>query len=222
MSASPTITGPALRQYRRALGMKQSEFGAELDISQATVSLVEAGRMAISESLRHAIFDRFDRKGASSRLSDFLVELQRDAPPRLAQRSSTTLPVYAWSPSFDPTDEATDPAVDLITLRVASPTIALALPSATREWEADDILVFVLCEPSDCRPDDLVLLQPTKRPRNAASLIAVVERLRGRSSAHRRFTPVQPSGPALPADAESVAFVARCVYRARYTDGIPR
>ena len=222
MASSPTLTGPVLRLYRSALGLKQDELGDELGCSQAAISLVEAGRMALSENLRESILVRFDRRGVKPRLSEFLAQLEQEAPPRLAQQARTTLPVFRWSPAFDPQDEPTEPAVDLVTLRCSVPTIALAMSSSSREWEADEILVFAVCEPSDCKPNDLVLLQPTNRLRNAASMIAAVERIRGRSSAHRRFVPIQPTGQALPADAESVTFVARCVYRAKYDGGLPR
>lgn len=86
----------------------------------------------------------------------------------------------------------TEPAerqVDLVTLRCSAPAIALTMRSASTAWEQDEILVFAVCEPSDCEPGDLELVQPRKRPRNAASMIAGVERLNDRSSAHRRFLP---------------------------------
>jgi transcriptional regulator with XRE-family HTH domain len=219
MTLPPSITGPMLRQYRRALALRQKEFGEALGVSQAAISLAEAGRMPLSDGLRQSLVDRFDRDDVSPRLSEFLAQLQEEAPPRLAQHASATIPVYAWSPSFDPFADAVGPAIDLVTLRLSAPAIALAMPNATREWLAGEILVFAICEPPACAPDDLVLLQPAKRPRNASSIIAVVERVRGRSSAHRRFVPVQPSGQALSADADSVEFIARCVYRARYTAG---
>lgn len=216
MPPAPPITGPVLRQYRRALGIKQSELGEALGVSQAAISLAESGRLPLSDALRETLADRYDHPSVSPRLGEFLAQLEREAPPRLAQQASMTLPVYTWSPSFDPQDEPRDPPVDLVTLRSSSSAIAVAMPTSTEEWKAGEILVFALCEPADCKPGDLVLLQPTKRPRNAASMVAAVERLKGRSSAHRRLMPVQPNGPAVPADAESVVFVARCVYRAQY------
>lgn len=222
MSPSPSLTGPALRQYRRALGLKQGELGDELGVSQAAISLVEAGRMAVSESLRDALVERFDREGESPRLSEFLAELGQETPPRSTLQAHTTLPVYRWTPKFDPLEEPVDRQVDLVTLRCSAPAVALAMSSASTAWEQEEILVFAVCEPSNCKPGDLVLLQPTNRPRHAASLIAGVERVKGRSSAHRRLLPIQPSTQALSADADSVAFIARCVYRARYMPGIDR
>lgn len=216
MSSTPSLTGPALRQYRRALGLKQGELGDELGVTQAAISLVEAGRMAVSENLRDALVERFDRAGETPRLSDFLAQLEQETPPRSTLQAHTTLPVYRWTPKFDPLEEPVDRQVDLVTVRCSAPAVALAMSSASTAWEQEEILVFAVCEPSDCKPGDLVLLQTTNRPRHAASLIAGVERVKGRSSAHRRFLPIQPLSEALSADAETVIFVAKCVYRARY------
>jgi len=142
--------------------------------------------------------------------------MEQETPPRSTLQAHTTLPVYRWTPMFDPLEEPVDRQVDLVTLRCSAPAVALAMSSPSTAWKQDEILVFAMCEQSDCKPGDLVLLQPTSRPRNAASLIAGVERVKGRNSAHRRFLPIQPSSQACSADAESVECTARCVYRARY------
>jgi len=215
-----------LRRYRRALGLRQADFAKRVGVTQAAVSLLEAGRMPLSEALAQTIWNEFDRPGVRPRLGRFLEQQaseQRQSAP-MASRSFTTLPVFTWTPRLDLEDDpGTMPTRGLVTVLLApgSRALVLEMPEKTDAWVSGEILVFAVCGVEHCRADDLCLLRPARSRRRNATVVARVVRPRGKSMAARHFEPLLPKGPRVPARADAVKDVLRCVYRARYVDGQP-
>lgn len=211
------IDGPTLCRYRRALGIRQQDLADALGVTQAAISLIESGRMAISHSIQKDLWAIYDKRGMKPRLGAFL-DSEASIGAGMAP-VSVTLPVAAWTQRLDLMDDPTSrPAVDLVTLRleIGTRAIALSMRETSPHWKRDEVLVFAFVGVERCKPGDLCVLSPTANMKGASSVIARVVRPKGMSQTARRFELIQPEGPSIPATADAVRSVARCVYRACY------
>ena len=115
------VTGSHLRQYRKLLGLNQTEFARRLGLSQATISQIEAGRIALSNAHLQKLADKF----SSARLSPPFPEFKRDVEKGSADCQAAlldprgrfvTLTVWQWDAAFDlaripSPDDAVDPEI---------------------------------------------------------------------------------------------------------------
>lgn len=216
------MTGADIRRYRRAIGWNQQAFAQELGLSQSALSLIEGGKVAVSEEHLTRLSKVFDAAKFKPRLGEFLKELEHvrsegqaalDAP----LGGHVVLPVWAWQDDFElnrpPKPEQ---AMGLITIRAtAGAVIAFQMDKATEAWEKGEILAFERCDRQDVRDGDLCLLQ-VKPPRARGSKTIVARAhlapiARGRAL---QLEPVSPKGPIFTPE-EDVAWL-RVVFRGRY------
>lgn len=217
------LTGSHLRHYRKLLGLNQTEFARRLGLAQATISQIEAGRIALSNDHVEKLAEKFN----SARLSPTFTEFKRDV-----ERGSTdcqaalldarsrfqTLTVWQWDAAFDlarvPSPED---AVDVVTVRAGDePAIAIRVGRRTKHWEAGDTFVFERCGLPDVDDGEVCLVQSrTPRSRGTRTMIAVARVLPAKRGRNVHFAPISPAGSSFAAD-DNLVTLLRAIYRGRY------
>lgn len=217
------ISGADVRKYRKTIGMGQVAFAQRLGMSQSTLSVLEGGRIAVSEDHLARLRESFDEPGFKPRFSDFVRELESQAALGQAALAGSegrflTLAVYAWEEGFDlsrPPSRAA--AAGLVTIRATEQSaIAFEMSRRTEAWEKGEILVFERCEPNDVADGDLVLVQIRKpRARGPQTMIATVRVGRTTHGRTYGFEPVSPASSPFAEGDVTIAALLQLIFRAR-------
>lgn len=213
------VTGSDIRRYRQLLGMKQGEFAERLGLAQSTLSLIEGGRIPVSDDHVARLTSRFADSDLKLRFIDFAEQVKRGAaegqaalsPPAAAH---STLTVWQWEEGFDLSRQPRpEQAVDLVTIRtLGSAGIALRMKKRTDWWEAGDILVFERSRREDVQDGSICLVQVKgDRSRSARTLIAVAHLAPAKRGRVLQLEPISPAGRVFEAD-EAVV-ILRAVWR---------
>jgi transcriptional regulator with XRE-family HTH domain len=218
------VTGADIRRYRRAIGWNQTAFAERLGIGQSTLSVIEAGRISVSDDHVAGLVERFSGIEFKPTFPEFVQSLEQERAQAEAALSTpqgrfTTLTVWTWDGFELGRQPAPDQAVGLVTIRATEgPAIALEMHKATHAWAKGEILVFEKCSPVDVTDGDLCLLQ-VKRPRARAAqtLIATARVSRPASELAVQFEPVAPPAPRFSAADTAPATILRLIFRGSYT-----
>ena len=135
-----SISGAAVRAFRRRLGMRQSDFARRVGVTQALVSFWESGKNAVGEESAERMAKVFAGGNDQPSLAEFLgdFETQRSIGAPLTngtQVMGMTMPIWRW---HDQMDLASDPAslesrgIITVSLPTFAPAIAIEMPSAQR------------------------------------------------------------------------------------------
>jgi len=219
-------TGSDLRRYRKALDLGQREFASRLGIAQATLSLIETGKVGLSEALQQKLGKEFKKRRYSLKYDEFCRAT--DAERRSGQTmvghpdvTYATLPVWLWEDGFDlgaPPNTAERRGI--VTVRTSSSdAIAFEMPKGSSHWIAGEILVFIRSSMDECRAGSLCLVQMrSPRAKHPRTIIAIARY--DESGRHRilQFEPADPSEPVFTPNPDHIEGLLRCVYRARYLE----
>ena len=217
-------SGADIRKYRKALKLSQREFSAKLELSQATLSLTESGKIGVSDTVTDRLRAVFNKPEYKPRFDDFCrrVDSERKGAQTLVGNplvNHSTLPVWLWEDGFDlGSAPSTLEWRGVVTVRVPTEdAIAFEMPKGSGAWVAGEILVFRTVSLDACNGGELCLVQH-RRPR-ARAATALFATLRRDSSVRRRsfsFEPGNPEEESFAADPDRIDAILRCVYRARY------
>jgi transcriptional regulator with XRE-family HTH domain len=217
------LTGSHLRQYRKLLGLNQTEFARRLGFSQTTISQIEAGRISLSNEHVQKLADKFSSARLSRPFPDFKRDVEKGAVDCQAALSDpqgrfVTLMVWRWDAAFDlarvPSPED---AVDVVTVRAGDqPAIAIRVGRRTKHWEAGETFVFERCNRPDVDDGEICLVQSrTPRSRGTRTMIAVARAFPAKRGRNLHFAPVSPVGSSFAAD-DNLVTLLRAIYRGRY------
>ncbi len=216
------LTGADIRRYRKSIGLTQLDFAKRMEVSQSALSLLESGRIAVSDDHVERLQERFRGRNVERAFTEYLSALEADrAASGAALTASTgrhlTLTVWRWEDGYD-LGQAPSPeqVADLVTIRATSnATIAFQMPQESGHWARDEILVFEECRSADVMDEDVCLLQlKPARTRTPRTVLAVARRSSARRSP-AQLTPIRSKGPTFAADNESVQVLMRVSFRGR-------
>jgi transcriptional regulator with XRE-family HTH domain len=216
------LNGADIRRYRKTIRLTQVEFAERMGVSQSALSLLESGRIAVSEDHVGQLRQQFGGREFKPSFPKFLEDLE--VSRKAAQAALTTatgryltLTVWRWEDGFDlshpPGPEC---AVNVVTVRATDlPTIAFQMPRASTHWAKNEILVFEECQPDELADGDICLLQvATSRSRVPRTTIGLAQ-LGATSNSPSTITPLKGRGSVMRADSESVRALLRVSFRAR-------
>ncbi len=218
------IGGADIRRYRKKIGMNQVAFAERLGVSQSTLSVMEGGRIAVSEEHLARLKQQFDEPRYKPRFSDFIRALETEQAGGQAALTAPegrflTLTVWGWEEGFDLSQRpALDRARGLVTVRASdNPALAFEMNRPTERWEKGEILVFERCDPDQVEDGDLCLIQIRRlRARGTQTMIAMVRVSRTTHLRMLKFEPTSPSLPPFAAAEVTVTAILRLSYRAKY------
>ena len=135
------LNGADIRRYRKTIRLTQVEFAERMGVSQSALSLLEGGRIAVSEDHAAQLRQRFGGHDFEPQFATFLRDLEaRQKGTHAALTRATgrylTLTVWRWEDGFD-LSHAPGPecAVNVVTVRATDrPTIAFQMPRASTHW----------------------------------------------------------------------------------------
>ena len=217
------MQGRDIRRYRREIGWNQGAFARELGLSQSALSLLESGKIAVSDEHNGRLTKAFETGKVKPRISEFLQDLERHRAEGQAALTAPpgrhlVLTVWRWGPDFDLSrPPEPEDAVGVVAVRATNhDAIAVQMGKGSEAWSENEILVFERCEPEKVRDNDLCLVQ-VKAPRGKGTktLIAVAHLAPVARGQTLQLEPVSPPGPIFSASDELIACL-RAVYRARY------
>jgi len=218
------LTGSGVRQYRRAIGLGQVAFARHLGVTQPTLSMLEGGRITVSQDHVDRLKAAFPSPKFHPSFEDFLRELERGAALQQAALTTcashhSTLTVWAWTEGFDLSrPPGPELAADLITVRgLSRPAVAVQMPGKSSWWQKGEVIVFERCRPEDVREGEVCLVQlRVGDSRSSRTLIAIARLGPAKRRKALRLEPTSPSGPMVEPVAESLLAILRAVYRARH------
>lgn len=216
------LNGADIRRYRKSIELTQVDFAKRMGVSQSALSLLESGRIAVSDDHVAELTDRFRGRGLKQMFTEFLLALkatQAAAGASLATSTGhyLTLTVWRWEDGFDlGGPPAPEMAVNVVTMRAADkPTIAFQMPRASPHWAEDEILVFEECAPSELKDGDVCLFGTvTARSRRLRTTLGVAHL----GNAQRTAPQIQPltrRGAPVAANAKFIRTLLRVSFRAR-------
>lgn len=173
----PDITGDDLRQYRRRLGLTQTEFAKRAGIPQQTFSNLETGRIPITADRIAQFRDAFD--DAEPSFAEFLKEVAATAQhrsPALESPLARQLVVTVWRFSEFRFDRAlpAGAAVGFVMVPFTDrPVVAVQMESATELWADGEILVFEQCRAEEIGEGQLCLAGVEQGSQRGGSASAV-------------------------------------------------
>lgn len=216
------MTGADIRRYRRAIGWKQTQFAAKIGLSQGALSMLEAGRIGVSEDHIAQLKKLFDGANLKPRFSDFLSQVQLERAQEQAAVSSPggrylTLTAWLWQEGLDlgkpmPRDQAGG----LVTVETHGfEAIAFRMTTSTSAWQKGEIIVFERCEQREIRNGELCLvhLKPP-RSRTPRTLIATAKIDPPDAWSKLILTALSPASGRVHPDSQITAFF-REIYRGR-------
>ena len=143
------LIGADLRKYRKAIQKSQQEFAKRMGISQATLSLIEVGKLPLSTAHLGRLEKEFNKPAYTPKFKDFVskIEEQRRTGQALVghpEAGFMTVPVYEWEENFDLSAAPASLGVKgMVTVRSATPEIiAFEMPSGSVWWVEKETLVF--------------------------------------------------------------------------------
>ncbi len=219
------INGGEIRRYRKLIGWTQAAFAERFGISQAALSLIERGRIPVSEEHIARLTEGFDRPEVEVSFHAFMKDMGTEKASAQAALVSQpgrylTLAVWKWEDGYDLSQKLTpDRSVGVITVRTSdNQAIAFEMGKDTSAWRKGEILVFEVCRPEEIVGGELCLVQ-TRRQRSGATqtLIAVTRVTRPAQGRTLEFQPVTPPAPAIASDKVALLAILRLVFRGVYT-----
>ncbi len=220
------LPGSDLRKYRKKLGLSQHQVARLLGVSQASLSMIESGKFAISSGLHAKIEKVFNKAPYSPKYSSFCrkVEAERQSQQSLVGHPEVTfqiLPVWEWEDGFDlsAAPSSIQPSGLVATRVTAEGAIAFQMPGGSAWWVEGEILVFAKSDLDRCRTGDLCLVQiRPPRARSARTSLVVVRFGDSGRSGRLELEPTDRSQPSYSPDPDQLEGLLRCVYRARYME----
>lgn len=216
------LHGADIKRYRKSVGLTQVEFAKRMGVSQSALSLLESGRIAVSDDHVAELTDRFRGRSLKQTFTEFLSALkatQAAAGASLATSTGhyLTLTVWRWEDGFDlGGPPAPEMAVNVVTIRATDkPTIAFQMPRASPHWAQDEILVFEECRPGDLKHGDLCLIHTVRGQARAPRTTIGVAQLGDSRGQGAKIIPLKGKGSALTAKADSIRSLLRVSFRAR-------
>lgn len=219
------LSGADIRRYRKAIKWNQTAFAKAVGLAQPTLSLLEAGRIAVSEDHLARLSESFNKLHLKPRFSEFVASLEAEratgqAALRMSEGKYLTLAVWRWQEGFDLSHvPSPEQAVNLVTVRATEqPILAFEMGKATERWDKGDILVFTGCRLEDIEDGHLCLVQ-VKRPRarGTQTLIATSRVVRATHGRAIQFQPLSPPAPAFSTETQVPESTLRLAYRGSYT-----
>lgn len=216
------LTGADIRRYRKSIGHTQVEFAERMGVSQSALSLMESGRIAVSEDHVDQLKERFRGREVKRAFTDFLTSLKATRAAAGASLATSTgryltLTVWRWEDGFDlGGPPAPEMAVNVVTIRATDkPTIAFQMPRVSPHWAKDEILVFEECGPSELKDGDICLVGAvTARSCRLRTTLGVAHLGKVRRMAPQ-IQPLAPKGAPVAANAESMRTLLRVSFRVR-------
>jgi len=217
------ISGADIRRYRKLLGWNQRKFAERLGVTQAALSMIESGRIAISDDHIAKLDRAFENPKGGMTFIEFKHSLERHQATDIAATTAPagrylTLNVWRWQEGFDlGRVPAPDQTVDFVTIRATTkPVVAFAMPKSTPHWQKDEILVFEQSGTESIGDGDVCLVQlKTPRSGNVRTIIAVAKLIRAERGKAMQLHPISPAGPALAPEPEAIQTMFRAMFRAR-------
>jgi len=218
------LTGADIRRFRKLLRLSQLEFAGQIELSQPTLSLLEAGRIALTEQHLRVLNENFAKQANGPTFAEFVATIEHE---RGGQQSALvapigrhlTLSVWRWREGWDLSvlPPQTD-VVDLVTVPfMTNPAIAFAMPRANEHWAVGEILVFSRCERKEVQNEDVCLIQCTRRrSRSPYTAVALARHVNSGNGRVLQLEMISPAGSALIAEQEQIQVLLRVVYRARH------
>lgn len=214
------LSGADLRKYRKKLGLSQHDMAKALGVSQASLSQVESGKLAISSKLQAKMEKEFGKAKYPVRYPDFArtVEKERQSQQTLVGNPDVTfqlLPVWEWEDNFDlsAAPSSLERRGVAAVRTIPDGAIAFAMPKGSALWAEGEILVFTRASLKECRTGDLCLVQV--RPARSSSVRSMIVSVRQEESGPH-FEPANRTEPTIAADPRRIEGLLKCVYRARY------
>lgn len=216
------LTGVDIRRYRKSIGHTQVAFAERMGVSQSALSLLESGRIAVSEDHVAELKERFRGRDVKRAFTEFLTSLKASRAAAGASLATSTgryltLTVWRWEDGFDlGGPPAPETAVNVVSIRVTDkPSIAFQMPRASPHWSKDEILVFEECGPNELKDGDVCLVGAvTARSRRLQTTLGVAHLGKARRGAPK-IQPLAPKGAPVAANAESIRTLLRVSFRAR-------
>ncbi len=216
------LTGADIRRYRKSIGHTQVEFAERMGVSQSALSLLESGRIAVSEVHVDQLKERFRGRDVKRAFTKFLTSLKARRAAAGASLATSigrylTLTVWRWEDGFDlGGPPAPETAVNVVSIRATDkPMIAFQMPQASPHWAKDEILVFEECGPSELKDGDVCLVGVvTARSRRLRTTLGVTHLGKARHDAPQ-IQPLAPKGAPVAVNAESMRILLRVSFRAR-------
>jgi len=216
------LTSADVKRYRESIGLTQIEFAKRIGVSQSALSLMESGRIAVSDRHVERLREQFLGRGHEQPFTEFLsaVEAERKASgPALTALIGRylTLTVWRWEDGFDLSrPPAPDQAVSVVTIQSTDrQAIAFQMSRESKYWAGHELLVLAECRPTEVKDRDVCLIQfkpPRTRALKTVLAIAHVASPRGSSP---QLTPIAPRCPTLWANDEAIRVLMRTVFRGR-------
>ncbi len=218
------MSGLDIRRYRKRIGWNQTRFAERLGVSQSALSLIESGRVAVSEDHITKLRQAFAGSQTRPAFRDFLRDLDRGRAEGQAALTTSRgrylmLPVWRWESGFDLSSAlAPEHAVDMVTVRATKdPTIAFAMTKASEHWTQGEILVFERCRRTDLEDGDVCLLQVRlPRAKRNKTTLAVAHVVPDKGGQTVQFEPISPAGPIFSTKDDALPALLRVVYRGRH------
>lgn len=218
------LTGADIRRYRQLLRLNQLEFSKQLGVSQPTLSMLEAGRIALTDEHHAALKKRFIQTAKGPAFAEFVKSIESERKSHQAALVESrgrhlTVAVWRWRDGWDMSQPPSQSdVIDLVIVPFFStPVIAFAMPRATGHWLNGEILVFAGCAPSEVLDRDICLVQCTRRrSRSPATAIAVAQHVNSGNGRVLQLETISPPCTTLIAEQEQIQALLRVVYRARH------
>lgn len=197
------LTGADVRKYRKLVGLNQVEFAAQLGLAQSTLSLIEGGRISVSDDHVQQLEKKFAAPAYKPSFDEFLGLLERDrseaqAAVKAPRGRHLTLTVWRWEDGFDLSrTPAPEQAADLITVTATeNPAIALRMDRRTEWWSEGETLVFEQYRQDAVHDGDICLVQiRLPRGRGTKTMIAVAHLAPAKRGRSLQLEPISPPGP---------------------------
>ncbi len=218
------VTGSDVRRFRRQIGWNQKRFAERMSLSQSALSLLESGKIGVSDEHLARLRAKFSGDEVSTTFEQFLAEVNASAAAQRAALHSpgarhVLLTVWGCEGGLDlarplPPSQA----VGLVAVRdSARPAIALSMPRASAHWAAGEILVFEECSTDHVRNGAVCLVQVAQpRGRGTRTVIAVAHVGPTKREQSLHFEPISPAGPVFAVEPAAIIALLRVTFRARY------
>lgn len=217
------LRGRDVRHYRKLIGLNQEEFARRLGMRQPALSLLETGRLAVTDEHRDKLLKVFDRPEWKPRFGEYLkkIETEESQPqPALTAPLARYATLPCWRSEEYDLGRAPQPdqIAGLVTVRASErPVVALQMSKASKDWVKNDVLVFQQDETGTVEDDELCLLHvQLSKDVAAQTMIATARRTRTERGKILAFKPVEPSGDLFVASDDVVLTCFRLLFRGRY------
>ncbi len=217
------LSGTDVRIFRKSLGQNQTDFAAHLGLAQSTLSLIEGGKIPVSDEHVDLLLEKFPGSKHKPSFSKFLEGIQEAGAESQAALTSaagrySTLAVWAWENGFDLSRvPRPDQAVDLVTIQApAGQTIALKMTRGSAHWKAGEVFVFEEGHREQVGDDEICLVQVrTAKGVGSRTMIARARVARAERGKSIQFEPVSPTGPVFGKEDQNIIIVLPAIYRGR-------